>query len=208
MKHKPVGKCVLVLVGIMLGIECLGSKRNLIDIQMSNVEMAIIVYMTQEGKFPDSLDVLIQRRYNLKKEDLLDPWGEPFGYEYNEHRYVIWSSGPDKKMGTADDVFKGFPPSYVECWRIKQLGTNAVQHTMQTPSVATTVRTKEEQARREEEALREVEYLMQAVEEGRRARRVYLRTVAVGGAALLLGLCGAGVFCLIRKRKGLKKAKR
>jgi len=141
MDMKVTGKVSIkwswILLGIMLGIECLGSKRNLIDVQMSKVKVAAVGYRVREGYFPSSLDMLVQSSYrDLNKEDLRDPWGEPFGYEYEGDNFVIWSSGPDKKIGTADDVCVGSPPSYVESWRaklkqsIEEQKTNAVQGAM------------------------------------------------------------------------------
>ena len=98
--------------------------------------MAITNYMVQEGEFPVSLEALVQRRYFLEKQYLVDPWGESIGYEHGEGEdFVIWSSGPDKKLGTADDIIDGFPPSYVASWKAKNLPpvngqkTNAVQET-------------------------------------------------------------------------------
>jgi general secretion pathway protein G len=38
----------------------------------------------------------------------LDPWGEPYQYAYpgtkNKGGYDLWSKGPDKQSGTADDI--------------------------------------------------------------------------------------------------------
>lgn len=38
----------------------------------------------------------------------LDPWGEPYQYAYpgskNKASYDLWSKGPDKQSGTADDI--------------------------------------------------------------------------------------------------------
>jgi general secretion pathway protein G len=37
-----------------------------------------------------------------------DPWGEPYQYVYpgqkNKGSYDLWSKGPDKQSGTADDI--------------------------------------------------------------------------------------------------------
>lgn len=37
-----------------------------------------------------------------------DPWGTPYFYRYpgtkNSDRYDLWSAGPDRKEGTADDI--------------------------------------------------------------------------------------------------------
>lgn len=46
--------------------------------------------------------------YYESKEAPKDPWGTPYRYAYpgshNTTRYDIWSAGPDKKDGTADDI--------------------------------------------------------------------------------------------------------
>ena len=38
----------------------------------------------------------------------VDPWGSPYLYRYpgthNTDRYDVWSAGPDRKDGTADDI--------------------------------------------------------------------------------------------------------
>jgi general secretion pathway protein G len=42
------------------------------------------------------------------KMPILDPWGEPYQYRYpgtkNPKGYDLWSKGPDKTDGTADDI--------------------------------------------------------------------------------------------------------
>ena len=134
-------KCVLILFGIVLCIECQG--RYIIPkarSQVADIERAIETYMVyHEGKTPASLDELTQfvndsnGKPLLKKEDLIDPWGEPFGYEHEGRKYVFWSSGPDKKLGTKDDLVEGWPGAYEEKWRAKfaqsvaEQETNAVQ---------------------------------------------------------------------------------
>jgi len=95
---------------------------------MERVSLAVTVYKMRYDRLPDSLAELAKptdkdSRPLLKEKHLLDPWGEPFGYEHEGGDFVIWSSGPDRQMGTADDVFKGDPPSYVESWK-----TNSAQN--------------------------------------------------------------------------------
>ena len=131
--NKVMAKWVLILLGMTLGIECLGVIHDPLNLQMWKLRSAIVVYRGTEGEFPTSLDALTQRPYGLKKEDLIDPWGEAFGHDYSRDEYVVWSSGPDRKKGTADDIVIGSLQSYVESWKAKNLppveaqGTNAVQ---------------------------------------------------------------------------------
>ena len=50
-----------------------------------------------KGPYVDDLDTLP-----------LDPWGEPYQYRFpgvkNKNSYDLWSKGPDKQDGTADDI--------------------------------------------------------------------------------------------------------
>ena len=78
-------------------------------LSISQIEQAIQVYrMTHNGKLPDTLDELVQGTKDtpplLHKEHLHDFWGEPFRYEREGHKFIIKSSGPDRQMGTADDI--------------------------------------------------------------------------------------------------------
>ena len=106
---------------------------------LAGIENAIQVYaMQHHGKLPVSLDELVEsddtdRPPLLKKKDILDSWGEPIEYECEESKYILRSSGPDRKMGTADDILEGDIESYQRGWKSKQpppvVGqeTNAVQ---------------------------------------------------------------------------------
>ena len=118
------------------------TRASPVHAQLVEIEKAILIYsMSNNGKFPDSLDKLMQpmgERKSIsplftKKDSLLDPWGEPIGYELDDRKFVLFSSGPDKKVGTKDDIVRGRPESYVESWKARQTqllesqGTNAVK---------------------------------------------------------------------------------
>ena len=138
---KSKAKHILMLLGIMLGMECIGSRRDPFDIQLSKITLSVTIYRVQEGKFPGSLDELTQYRYTdgasppLEKKDLADPWGKPIGYEYTDTfggGFILWSAGPDRKIGTADDIVRGLP-ALVEDWKarhnltVDKQGTNVLQ---------------------------------------------------------------------------------
>jgi hypothetical protein len=154
MKQNLNVKSVLILLGITLGIESLGDViLPAVRVKFSHIEKAIHIYaMTHNGKFPDSLGELFQfastnydygKQPLLKKEDLIDPWGEPFEYEYSEKKYIIRSSGPDRKMGTEDDILEGHIEAYQRGWKPEQTppvdvqGTNAAQTAMKTGGAQT-----------------------------------------------------------------------
>ena len=149
MNHTFRVKRALVALGLIFVIGCAvlarlvwegylkptrGPRAPPTVLQMTRNRMAVINYIGQHGEFPDSLDVLVQQSdYGLNKEDLIDEWGEPIGFEYSGDDYILWSCGPDKKLGTTDDIIWGSRPSYVERWKAKHAqpvdgqGTNAVQ---------------------------------------------------------------------------------
>jgi hypothetical protein len=142
--HSGIANRTLILLGIMLGIECFGSTRVPTHVQMTRIENAIIAYRTQKGEFPTSIDELVNDASLLiTKKDLVDFWGEPIGYEHRGDEYIVWSTGPDKKLGTKDDVVRGSLPSYVEIWKAKHAqpadgqGTDAVQGAAQTGGAQT-----------------------------------------------------------------------
>ena len=77
--------------------------------QLATIEQAVQIYaMRNNGKFPESLNDLITGTDDkpplLKKEGILDPWGKPFEYERDGRKLIIRSSGPDREMGTEDDI--------------------------------------------------------------------------------------------------------
>lgn len=78
-------------------------------VQIKNVEEALVSYnMKHGGKYPDSLDVLMQESDDedaLLQGGIDDPWGNPLHYEKRgKKRPVITSGGPDGEVGTEDDL--------------------------------------------------------------------------------------------------------
>ena len=148
---KCIVKCVLILLWIVLSVECQG--RYIIPktrAQVADIERAICIFaMDHNGKLPASLDELVQGTDDnpplLKTEDLIDSWGEPFGYESGGKRFVLVSSGPDREMGTKDDIFSGNSDAYEKKWKdkhsqaIKEQETNAVQEATVEPVQPTAV---------------------------------------------------------------------
>jgi hypothetical protein len=124
----------------MLEAECQGRViLTKTRTQIADIEKAIEIYMMDHSnKLPVSLDELFQFASNnfeygnkplLKKEDLIDAWGEPIEYIRDGRRYALWSSGPDKKMGTKDDVYDGSPTLYKTVWEAKYAQAIAQQET-------------------------------------------------------------------------------
>jgi general secretion pathway protein G len=93
--------------------------------QISSIEMALDAFEVDNGYYPKTgaLDDLINQPANtpgwkgpyLKKGVPLDPWGNPYTYDYpgkhNPNGYDIMSMGPDGRAGTDDDIVN---------WDVKQ----------------------------------------------------------------------------------------
>jgi len=170
--------------------------------------------MIHRGKLPESLEELTQGTEEnppfLEKETLIDSWGEPFGYEYSDGKFTLWTTGRDKIMGTQDDIVAGSTNLYVKIWRGRQVQSGmdaeaaeeALPEWVLTRPPPVPALSPEEQARREEEGAKETEWLLQQVEESRRAHKLFLRNVAVACAALILGICAAAVWAFTRKKAG------
>lgn len=119
---------VLAILGLLAGlvIANLGlthrnaekaAARLMVD---SSLKTALNLYRISVYEFPstaDGLDALVARpasnpaRWGGPYVDgrvPADPWGEPYQYvspgHHNKESYDLWSKGPDKQSGTADDI--------------------------------------------------------------------------------------------------------
>jgi len=85
------------------------------------MSLQLFRYRTDMGSYPstaDGLQALVtapstnserwRGPYLQESKIPLDPWGEPYQYRFpgvkNKNGYDLWSKGPDKTDGTADDI--------------------------------------------------------------------------------------------------------
>ncbi|MCX5641990.1 MAG: type II secretion system protein GspG [Candidatus Omnitrophica bacterium] len=80
-------------------------------------------YPTHSGTFREVLEILTEetgnprwkgpylrfKEKNIQDGELLDPWKEPYRYQYPQEvhlstPFLLFSCGPDRKKGTADDT--------------------------------------------------------------------------------------------------------
>ena len=94
------------------------AKVTAAQTQISSIEMALDAFEVDNGYYPKSgaLDDLVNQPANasgwkgpyLKKGIPLDPWGNPYTYDYpgkhNTNGYDVMSMGPDGRAGTDDDI--------------------------------------------------------------------------------------------------------
>lgn len=86
-----------------------------------SIKAPLFTYRMHMGDYPstaDGLQALITQPgskgsswrgpYITESKVPLDPWNEPYQYAYpgqrNKGGYDLWSKGPDKQSGTADDI--------------------------------------------------------------------------------------------------------
>ena len=95
------------------------AKITAAEAQINGFETALDAFEIDNGYYPegnDGLRELVERPNNaddwrgpyLKKSIPLDPWGNPYLYEYpskhNESGYDLSSWGPDGRAGGDDDI--------------------------------------------------------------------------------------------------------
>ncbi len=64
--------------------------------KIERLKNKIDIYRVTHGRYPENLEIITNEK---------DPWGMPFIYIKTEEGFKIFSSGPDKVMGTDDDVY-------------------------------------------------------------------------------------------------------
>lgn len=110
---------VVVIIGILAAVVVpnLGGKvgqaqTNAAKASVQAISMAVDLYELDNGKYPDSLQSLINKgseiNWNgpyLKKSEIpKDPWGNEFQYTKQGSSYTISSAGPDGSFGSGDDI--------------------------------------------------------------------------------------------------------
>lgn len=64
---------------------------------------AITLYQLDKGKFPETLDDLARDEY-ISNASLNDNWGNRLESRVLDRKMIIFSSGPDGRKGSADDI--------------------------------------------------------------------------------------------------------
>ncbi len=120
---------VLAIIGLLAGLAITNVDKIFGGAQVSTVRLqvrdsmrtSLTSYRINMGDYPstsDGLQALIAAPgskaekwhgpYLEPAKIPEDPWGEPLQYAYpgskNKSGYDVWSKGPDKQSGTADDI--------------------------------------------------------------------------------------------------------
>jgi general secretion pathway protein G len=111
---------VMVILALLAGLvgykytQRIGvAKSQAAKLQIEKLGGALQMYLLDVGRYPDSLDSLVQNpgieAWNgpyLEKEMPKDPWGKPYQYRYPGMHgdYDLFSLGPDGADGGEDDI--------------------------------------------------------------------------------------------------------
>lgn len=106
---------VVAILGVLAAVAVMNTQGLMGDAQakatrasISAIEEAARVYEIRTGKFPDSIDALLQpmgdRPALLDDKARNDAWGNPFQVRRNGNFVEIRSAGADGQMNTGDDL--------------------------------------------------------------------------------------------------------
>lgn len=106
---------VVAILGILATVAIVNLTGATDDARVSTtrtsiaaIEQAVRVYEIRTGKFPDSIDQLMQpigdREPLLDKKAKNDAWGNPFSFKKTSRFVEIRSAGKDGAMNTPDDI--------------------------------------------------------------------------------------------------------
>ncbi len=120
---------VLAILGLLTGLVIANLGKTQLNAEKaatrvmvrSSLKQALNLYRISVSDFPstaDGLQALVARpssslasRWSgpyIEGALPVDPWGQSYHYEYpgknNKDGFDLWSSGPDRQSGTADDI--------------------------------------------------------------------------------------------------------
>lgn len=100
---------ILILFIFIWGIKFIKETHNPLTAalginRIEDLRAYIKLYYLDKGKYPSSLDLIVTERYR-DKADTFDPWGREYIYRLiPEDGFELYSSGPDGRDGTEDDI--------------------------------------------------------------------------------------------------------
>jgi general secretion pathway protein G len=102
---------IIGIIGTVVAVNVLGASEDAnLDAARILVERRvpeeIVGYKARYREFPESLEVLVEKK-KLTKKQLIDPWNKPLIYEPGDQDFTLCSSGPDKVAGNDDDICRG-----------------------------------------------------------------------------------------------------
>jgi hypothetical protein len=106
-----IAMLLLIITGIVAylrtGIGLFQQVRDSgLRLQIGAIDKALELEKSAKRRYPRDFSTFIRQHFggSTGKDPAMDPWGKFFYFEKNNNGYVLSSSGPDKTLGTADDV--------------------------------------------------------------------------------------------------------
>lgn len=106
---------VVAILGVLATVAIMNTqglsdetRKTATRASISAIENAARTYEIRTGRFPESLDQLLQpmgdRPALLDKKAETDAWGMPFAYKKTSSFIEVRSAGPDAAINTSDDL--------------------------------------------------------------------------------------------------------
>jgi general secretion pathway protein G len=107
---------VVTILGILAAVVVVNftgkgdeARKQATRTSISAISTAVSTFDATKSRLPESLDELCAESSDsaalLDKGNLNDSWGIPFQYKkVSKFKYEVRSAGPDKNMGTEDDL--------------------------------------------------------------------------------------------------------
>ena len=84
------------------------AKITTCQTSVKTIRDAAMLYQTNKGKFPKSIDDLTAENSEgvsyLDESASRDPWDNDYKFETKGKKFVVISAGPDAQFGTDDDI--------------------------------------------------------------------------------------------------------
>ena len=107
-------RTVIILICISMallysGCDSKGTTKDIVNAHVTrnslkNVKIALELYRTEFGEYPETLDELLMRKGISERSIIEDAWGRTYHYVKIEDTYIFFSIGRDGKPFTSDDI--------------------------------------------------------------------------------------------------------
>jgi general secretion pathway protein G len=105
---------VVLIIGLLAGLVGINvvryferARERTARTQITMIQQAIELYRMENGRYPttdEGIQVLISGGYLKGKQVPKDPWGSDYYYVSDGNTFTLKSPGPDKTLGTGDDI--------------------------------------------------------------------------------------------------------
>ncbi len=96
----------IVSLGLLASIPGCGQASNTSDVpkeaqRVTQVTYMVMLFRKEHGRLPESMDEIVEFNGATPRTD---DWGNEFQYEREGTEFSVYSAGPDKEVGTKDDL--------------------------------------------------------------------------------------------------------